>query len=288
LNIVVVNVFKRPWHTRLCLEALARAQRWSRGWADEIAICLATNAHEHPRVIEESNGVVERNADIPFRLWQAPDTISSNPHAMSKWMLDKAFAGGADIALYVEDDAIIAPDGFLLCERTKQMTDAGNVLGCCLYHETIPQQYRAENRSPDASLLHLGNGLNTCGGTAFLREPYLRYLSPGWNCKQVEPRGFDYSAHYLMYVHGLYMLWPDYSRSANYGFSGGSLQEPEWAKYFGKSITVTEHEALRAWQGFHVSCDEPRLVRESWMDAELALQEAAQAAAQAAAGQGGV
>ena len=295
MNIVTVNLFKRPFHARLCLESLARAQRWSataesRGWAGLIAVCLASNASEHPHVIAEAEGVVERNLDVPFEFWHASHT-PSNPHVMSKWMLDKAFAAGADMALYVEDDAVMAPDAFLMCEYVKRMTDkeqpayglyglygpygpsgmTGDVLGCCLYHETIPAQYIAEGRpeGPDARLLHLSNGLNTCGGTAFLRDPYLKYLSDRWNCKTLEPKGFDYSAHYLMYVNSLYMAWPDLSRSHNTGYELGSIAQSEWAKYFGRSIWAHTKDAARDWREFRMDGAAPQRVRELWMAAEL-------------------
>jgi hypothetical protein len=294
MNIVVVNTFRRPFHTRLCLEAIARAQRWSGGWADEIWVCFPCNYKEHPQVHEEFCDAQERNRDIPFRENLAVGVdVPSTPHDMSKWMLDGALIGrGADMAVYVEDDAVLAVDAFLMCEYVKRMTDqeqpaygfyglygpygpagmTGDVLGCCLYHETIPEQYIAEGRpeGPDARLLHLGNGLNTCGGTAFLREPYLKYLSPNWNCKQVEPRGFDYSAHYLMYLHGLYMVWPDLSRSNNIGFDAGSISQPQWAKYFGRSIWAQTKDAARDWREFRMDGLVPPLVKEEWMGAELA------------------
>ena len=294
MNIVTVNLFKRPFHARLCLESLARAQRWSatvesKGWADTIAVCLAANAHEHVHVIAEAGGVIERNPDVPFEFWHASHT-PSNPHAMSKWMLDKAFTAGADMALYVEDDAVMAPDAFLMCEWVKQATSKvyadglyglygpygpsglkGDVLGCCLYHETIPAQYTAEGRpeGPDARLLHLSNGLNTCGGTAFLRDPYLWYLSPHWNCKTLEPKGFDYSAHYLMYVNSLYMVWPDLSRSHNTGYELGSISQPAWAQYFGRSIWTHTKDAARDWRDFRMDGAMPRRHMEPWMEAEL-------------------
>ena len=288
-NIITVATFRRPFHTRLCLEATARAQRWSGRWANLIAVCVPCNAHEHPDVAVEIQGVIDRNPDVPFVIWH--EDCPSDPHAASKWMLDKAFAAGAEIALYVEDDAVLAVDALLMCEFVKRMTDKehpaygfyglygpygtagmkGDVLGCCLYHETIPAQYIAEGRidGPDARLLHLSNGLNTCGGTAFLRQPYLDYLSPNWNCKQVEPRGFDYSAHYLMYLHGLYMVWPDLSRSFNIGFTSGSISQSEWAKYFGRSIWTQTKDAARVWYDFRMDGIVPATVREPWMGTEL-------------------
>jgi hypothetical protein len=280
MNIVVVNTFRRPFHTRLCLEAIARAQRWSGGWADEIWVCFPCNYKEHPQVHEEFCDAQERNRDIPFRENLAVGVdVPSTPHDMSKWMLDGALIEcGADMAVYVEDDAVLAADAFLMCEFTKQIRRLGSggehpfsLLGCCLYHETIPEQYAREGRpeGPDARLLHLGNGLNTCGGTAFLREPYLKYLSPNWNCKQVEPRGFDYSAHYLMYLHGLYMVWPDLSRSNNIGFEAGSISQPQWAKYFGRSIWAQTKDAARDWREFRMDGVVPPLVRETWMNDEL-------------------
>lgn len=299
MNIVTVNLFKRPFHARLCLEALARAQRWSatvesRGWADTIAVCLACNGGEHPHVIAEVEGVIERNPDVPFEIWRATPDIQSNPHAMSKWMLDRAFAAGADMTLYVEDDAVMAPDAFLMCEYVKQLNEythgldypstqeeadenermsriGAGLLGCCLYHETIPAQYIAEGRpdGPDARLLHVSNGLNTCGGTAFLREPYLHHLQKNWNCKTVEPKGFDYSAHYLMYVNNLYMVWPDLSRSHNTGYELGSISQPNWAQYFGRSIWTHTKDAARDWREFRMDGATPQRVRELWMAAEL-------------------
>lgn len=290
MNIVCVNTFRRPFHTRLCLEAIARAQRWSGGWADEIWVCFPCNAHEHPEVREEFRGVRDRNPDIVWVESLAGTEVPSTPHDMSKWMLDDAFGAGsaqarepADMAVYVEDDAVLAVDAFLMCEYTKRTWDKWTawkedncrpvipVLGCCLYHETIPEQYTREGRpeGPDRSLLHLGNGLNTCGGTAFLREPYLKYLSPNWNCKQVEPRGFDYSAHYLMYLHGLYMVWPDLSRSNNIGFETGSIGQPQWARYFGRSIWAQTKDAVWDWREFRMDGTVPPLVKEEWMGAEL-------------------
>jgi hypothetical protein len=144
------------------------------------------------------------------------------------------------------------------------------VAGCCCYHETVPAQYAAENRTPDPRLLHLYNGLNTLGGTAFLRRPYLDILSLGWNCKQVLPTGFDYSAHYLMYLHGLYMVNPDLSRSINIGFDGGSLSRKQWADYCGRSLWTQTRDAARDWKEFRMDGPVPPLVKEGWMDAELA------------------
>jgi hypothetical protein len=281
MNIITVNTFRRPFHTRLCLEAIARAQRWSGGWADNVLIAEPCNADEHPEVWQEIEGVMDRNPDIAWWHMTAGPEVPSNPHDMSKWMLDLAFLKhGADMAVYVEDDAVLAVDAFLMCEWTKRWSAQGKwsdgdpsspILGCCLYHETIPEQYLREGRpdGPDARLLHLGNGLNTCGGTAFLRDPYLTYLSPHWNCKQVEPRGFDYSAHYLMYLHGLYMVWPDLSRSHNIGFEAGSISQPQWAKYFGRSTWTQTAQAARDWREFRMDGVVPPLVKEEWMEAEL-------------------
>lgn len=290
MNIVTVNTFRRPFHTRLCLEAIARAQRWSGAWADKVLIAEPCNGREHPEVWQEIEGVIERNPDIPWWHMTTGPEVPSNPHDMSKWMLDKAFLTySADMAVYVEDDAVLATDAFLMCEFTKQYAfraddpgllllpdgSEGQMLGCCLYHETIPEQYLNEGRpeGPDARLLHLGNGLNTCGGTAFLREPYLTCLSPNWNCKQVEPRGFDYSAHYLMYLHGLYMVWPDLSRSHNIGFEAGSISQPQWARYFGRSTWTQTAQAARDWREFRMDGVVPALVKEEWMDAELVHRE---------------
>jgi hypothetical protein len=287
MNIVTVNTFRRPFHTRLCLEAIARAQRWSGGWADKVLIAEPCNGREHPEVWEEIIGVIKRNPDIPWWHLVAGPEVPSNPHDMSKWMLDKAFLEhGADMAVYVEDDAVLATDAFLMCEKAKHIGKWGvwdgeepdfhgvfaKVLGCCLYHETIPEQYLREGRpdGPDARLLHLGNGLNTCGGTAFLRDPYLTYLSPHWNCKQVEPRGFDYSAHYLMYLHRLYMVWPDLSRSHNIGFEAGSISQTQWARYFGRSTWTQTAQAARDWREFRMDGVVPPLHEEEWMRAELA------------------
>lgn len=285
MNIVVVNVFRRPFHTRLCLEAIARAQRWSGGWADSVQVWFACNHAEHPDVMAEADDVGRRNPDIPFIGRIAPPDIPSTPHDMSRYMLDLSFGSGAEMAVYVEDDAVLSPDAFLMCEVTRQAASglfAGPVglqhnvplLGCCLYHETIPEQYVREGRpeGPDARLLHLGNGLNTCGGTAFLREPYLRYLSPEWNCKECEPKGFDYSAHFLMYKYGLYMVWPDYSRSVNIGYEHGSIAPADWAKYFGRSLWVQTGQAARDWKDFRFDGVVPPLVREEWMIPELAYR----------------
>jgi hypothetical protein len=282
VNIVVVNTFRRPFHTRLCLEAIARAQRWSGGWAGKVLIAEPCNGREHPEVWEEIEGAMDRNPDIVWWHMVAGPEVPSNPHDMSKWMLDKAFLEHhADMAVYVEDDAVLAVDAFIMCERTSRYDaylklpgcpEDTRLLGCCLYHETIPEQYLREGRpdGPDARLLHLGNGLNTCGGTAFLRDPYLTYLSPHWNCKQVEPRGFDYSAHYLMYLHGLYMVWPDLSRSHNIGFEAGSISQPQWAKYFGRSTWTQTAQAARDWREFRMDGVVPPPVKEEWMEAELA------------------
>ena len=87
INVVTVATFRRPFHTRLCLEAIARAQRWSAsdltpsGWADRIAICVPCNTHEHPEVLVEIAEVMERNTDIPFEVWE--EDCPSNPHDAS-------------------------------------------------------------------------------------------------------------------------------------------------------------------------------------------------------------
>jgi hypothetical protein len=272
VNIVAVSTFRRPFHTRLCLESICRAQRWY-PWANKIAVCVPANGD--PLVTAEILRVTERNSDIRSRLVIWNEDCESNAHAASKWILDTAFTEGAEAVVYTEDDAVLAPDAFAMCEFTRRYASYANdvidydILGCCLYHETILTQYAAENRSPDPALLHLSNGLNTCGGTMFLREPYLRVMQPEWNCKQVEPRGFDYSAHYLMYLHNLYMVWPDLSRSHNIGFDLGSCSPEFWAKYFGKSIWTRTRDAQQGWDSFKMDPVPPRRVREEWMEAEL-------------------
>lgn len=265
MNTVTISNHRRPFHTRLCLESLARAQRWYK-WADKIAVCLSPNATDG--VAAEALGVIDRNPDIPFEVWCEPQEIY-DPHAASKWMFDHAFAEGSDINLYVEDDVVVSSDAFLLLEaisHPKALQIGNQVIGACLYHETIPEHY-LQNK-PDPRRLHLCNGLNTCGGTAFLRKPYLEILGPQWNCKQVEPLGFDYSAHYLMYLHKLYMVYPDLSRSMNLGFTGGALSQAQWAKYCGRSIWAQTLDALRDWRDFRLDGGYPEPVREGWMEDE--------------------
>ena len=266
-NVIVVSTCRRPFHTRLCLESICRAQRWTaQPWADHIYVGIPANADAG--VVAEFVSVAKRNPDVPLQMWMEPDHIR-NAHEASKWLLDTAFIQyGSAIALYVEDDAVLSPDALVLCEFAKRQN---GVIGVCLYHETIPEQYERENRKPDPRLIHLSNGLNTCGGTAFLRKTYLETLSPNWNCKQVEPRGFDYSAHYLMYVHSLFMLYPDLSRSMNIGFTAGSIAPAEWQKYFGRSIWAQTRDAARDWSEFQLtgSAEERRIMREEWMTAEL-------------------
>lgn len=271
MNAVVVSTFRRPFHTRLCLESICRAQRWHR-WADKIYIGIPCNGHEFPKVIDEAYGVIDRNQDIPLEI--CAEVCESNPVAASKYLLDHAFMDYKDMGmvLYVEDDAYLSPDAFLMLEFVQHF-EYDSLLGCCLYHETIPEQYVREGRpeGPNRRLLHLSNGLNTCGGTAFLRKPYLEILSPNWNCKIIEPKGFDYSAHYLMYIHELFMVWPDLSRSMNCGFEVGAISQANWARYFGRSIWTQTKDAVRDYTEFclEVTNRETQLVREEWMNGEL-------------------
>jgi len=272
VNTVTISTFRRPFHTRLCLESICRAHRWY-PWADGIIICWPLE--RSVSLAKEVEGVLERNVDIPLKVFCEPETVTS-AHIASGWMLDHAFSLGSDCNLYIEDDVILACDAFVLMDWCQKALASGRlsdkVIGCALYHETIPEHY-PKDRPPDPRLLHLTNGLNTCGGTAFFREPYLRYFKPEWNCKQVEPKGFDYSAHYLMYIHGLYMVWADYSRSMNCGFTAGSISQPTWAKYFGRSLWVQTRDAVRRPDKFRIDVDGsdtyPGLVREEWMIKEM-------------------
>ena len=278
MNIVVVSTFRRPFATRLCLEAIARAQRWYE-WADTVLIGVPRNAAEYPEVTHEILGVMKRNSDIQFQTWS--EECESNPHIASKYLLDAAFVPDTtEATLYVEDDVVLSPDAFVVLDIVKSIArrhyfpDFGRIIGACLYHETIPEQYHRElRREPDPALLHLSNGINTCGGTMFLRDPYLEILAPNWNSKQVEPKGFDYSAHFQMYLNKLFMVYPDYSRSNNHVGWGAnsSLSYEQWAAHFAKSIQVTEHEALKDPSEFRLSenLDERKIVRESWMEEEL-------------------
>lgn len=209
-----------------------------------------------------------------------------NPHTASKWMMDRAFAEDhlCQGVLYVEDDAILSPDAFMLVDYVLQRGRSAypliggaydhrgtKLLGCCLYHETIPEVYIPN--PPDPRKLHASNGVNTHGGTLFLRKPYMEILSPNWNCKQVEPKGFDYSAHLLMYLHGLFMIYPDLSRSMNIGWSGGSLSQPQWAKYCGRSIWVHADNAVRSPAEFEWDGVRPERFLEEWMLPELKQRE---------------
>jgi len=293
MNVVTISTCRRPFHTRLCIESLCRAQRWSAvdgstGWADLIAVCLPSNWYDFREVQAEAQRVMERNRDIPLEFWF--EQCESNPHAAAKWMLDNAFRLGADAAVYIEEDEIVSPDAFLVCEWTRRYAAAAlsiaplgppvSILGCTLYHETIPTNYPADT-PPNAALLHLANSFNTCGGTAFLREPFLKILAPRWNCKQVEPKGFDYSAHYLMYVHNLWMVRPDMAHGMHLGFRSSLFpgcerygQNPEfWQMYFGRSIWAQTRDAVRSLDDFRMErYDQLRPVREPWMRDELARE----------------
>lgn len=262
-NAVVVSTFRRTFVTRLCLEALARAYRWF-PWPECIYVCIPPNGD--PGVIQETAGVMQRNPDVPFSTISEPRAM--NPHEASKWMLDSGFDQGCETVLYVEDDAILAPDAFLMVEFAER--ERHDQTACvCLYHETILDHYRAENRMPDRRLLHYGNGLNTLGGTAFFRDHYMDVFQPNWNCKEVEPRGFDYSCHYLMYVHSLYSIWPDMSRSFNIGFNLGSSSREFWQRYCGRSQWTQTDQALRNWKEFVLTEPLPPTVLEEWMRPEL-------------------
>src|SRR6266478_7632441 len=107
MNTITVSLFRRPLHTRLCLESLCRAQRWH-PWASYIAVCLPS-IEKNAAVEAEAFGVKERNPDIDIRIWIEPSTVG-DPHQASKWMLDTAFGQGSDCNLYVEDDVIVSPD----------------------------------------------------------------------------------------------------------------------------------------------------------------------------------
>lgn len=283
MNLIVVNTFKRPFHTRLCLESICRAQRWY-PWASEIAVCLRHDQETEmaQNVSRETKGVIERNFDLPISMWIEPEPMT--PHTASKWMLDLAFCQSeeVDAVLYCEDDVLLSPDALFLLEWFQQTVPVMHVhkmLGVCLYHETVPEQYIPN--PPDPRRLHLSNGLNTCGGTMFLRKPYLEILSPNWNCKIVEPLGFDYSAHYLMYLHKLYMAYPDLSRSMNIGWSGGSLSQKQWADHCGRSIWVQTHNAARNASFFFQQARDgqgkdalyPDPVLEQWMIPEIKHRE---------------
>jgi hypothetical protein len=91
----------------------------------------------------------------------------------------------------------------------------------------------------------------------------------------VEPKGFDYSAHYTMYKHGLFCLFPDYSRSINSGFENGQLPLQAWAQHFGRSLYINPNTPMNTQGWFRVS-DDPEArcrVKEPWMIDELALDE---------------
>jgi len=261
MNTVFVSTYRRPYVTRLCLEALARAHRWC-AWADRIFVCIAP--HGNPTVRAESESVLHRNPDIPFVIATEPRPM--NPHEVSKWMLDFGFDIGCEAVLYVEDDAILAPDAFMMLEFASR--ERHDQTACvCLYHETILEHYPGSK--PDPRLLHYGNGINTLGGTAFFRDWYQKVLGPNWNSKEVEPRGFDYSCHYLMYVHQLYAVWPDLSRSVNLGFELGNSTLAFWQQYCGRSQWTQTNQAVRNWRDFVLDEPLPPPVCEKWMLPEL-------------------
>ena len=265
MNTITVSAHRRPFHLKLCLESIIRAQQWY-PWANKISVCYTQHGDPAVRQVAESYG------DHWFQVIAEPPEVGSNPHDAARWMLQSAFDIGSDCNLYVEDDAVLSPDAFMMLDWMQSFASTNpDILGACLYHETIPEHYK--NSPPDPLMLHLGNGINTCGGTAFIREPTLKYILPKWNCKKVEPKGFDYSAHFLMYLHKLYVVWPDYSRSMNCGFTLGSIAQPMWAKYFGRSIWVQSYQAVRTPGTFYMDPDHrgprPGPVLDEWMKPEL-------------------
>jgi hypothetical protein len=275
VNSVVVSTFRRPWQTRLCLESIIRAQRWL-AWADRIAICINPAGEREVALTVQEIISAPSSRTLPVEIWVEPGTPGGpamNAHDASKWMLDHAFnsrsKGHNDICLYVEDDAILSPDAFTLLAWYQWAIDRGRidrVAAFCLYSETIPA-HRAV--PPDPAVLHLTNGINTCGGTAFLREPYETVFSPHWNMKQCEPRGFDFSIHYLMYRHELYALYPDLSRSHNVGFFGGGLSMEHWLAHFQRSIWTGEHNGIRNIEELRLKDIPPGRILEEWMRDEL-------------------
>ena len=257
MNVIVISTYRRPWQTRLCIEAIRRAQKWHQ-WADKVIVGIDPNG---------AREVYDTVCEFP---WLRKVTLPSHmdAHSASKHLLDLAFKDyNADCALYVEDDVILSPDAFVLLDwMTTNRPD--RVIGTCLYHETVPSDYPI-GHPPDPYLLHLNNGVNTCGGTAFLRHAYLDILSPNWNCKKQQPTGFDYSIHYLMYKHCLYILNPDLSRSNGIGFFNGSLSFEQWRDHFGRSIWAGEHNGVNRIDQLHLYDNPPGRVLEPWMQDEL-------------------
>ena len=266
MNSVVISTHRRPFHTKLCLESIFRADRWHQ-WADHIHVTVTP--HGDPKVREMVQEMIVEHGDPRYQWTMQPQVM--NPHDAARWMLDWQLEQPmAESCLYVEDDAYLSPDAFAMCEWTAEYASIRPwVAGCCLYHETIPGTVEYTNRPPDPTLLHLANGLNTCGGTLFIRKPYVDILSPNWNCKQVEPMGFDYSAHYLMYLNKLYMVWPDLSRSINLGFQLGSCSPELWARYFGRSIWAQTKDAVDIFKMDDYPQTPPAPHREEWMVPEL-------------------
>ncbi len=217
---ITVTARRRPIELARCLRAIDTASVKALGEAtiphvsidesddeDETRACIAVVREMIP-----SNRIAVNRPKLG--LWP----YKNNAYATYDWV----FAGGAQAVLAVEDDCLLSPDALQLCYWFLALPNCSDYLFLNLANCNRPEQTAGRELVCVES-----TRIESPWAWCFTRAAWERRIEPGWQCKQLPPRGWDWSLSYRMAVMGWKSLTPVLPRARNIGRSlgenGGAL-----------------------------------------------------------------
>lgn len=217
-----------------------------------------------------SDGVIEcvTYVNVPRQSASTTDTVAE----AELLALSRAFEEhGSELNLSIEDDAILTPDAALLADWFWECH--GGPASEYLLMAMCNHRDFGRGENPGG----VPNDPSYVAESAHIAAPFAWCMSKwqwpfvrdSWNCKKVNPSGWDWSLSYAMRLARKRALHPILSRCQNIGREGGVHEYPEWFDKSQGGLTYSDGTYAGCYE-IVVRIPDSELQRpEPWMLAEM-------------------
>lgn len=207
---VAVVLYKRPGYSRETLDALSGCQGFD-SIVDKVFISIddALNQGETLRVAESWARGVEKPVEI-IRQRRRNGIVGNSILA-----LKAGFDSGSERVLYVEDDAVLSPDGLILADYMSKL-DPEKYLACGLSRGNKPH----ESKEPWALV---ENNVHPCPYAWTIHRQQWDFVLKNWCNKHYQPCGWSFAMTFNARMENkAFFLAPKLARVKNIGREDGT------------------------------------------------------------------